>query len=138
MSSKNCAKNAMSRGRPLTYTTELARKILDRLATGESLRSICRDDHMPAESTVRAWAQRDVDGFRDRFVAARDLGLDMIAGEVVDIADNPSLDLQSIRRDRLRINVRKWHYSRIAPKNGGNWAAADRETAVTINVVYRP
>jgi hypothetical protein len=46
----------MSPGKPTDYTAELAARICAELATGRSLRDVCRDDDMPHESTVRAWA----------------------------------------------------------------------------------
>jgi Bacteriophage Sf6, terminase small subunit-like len=42
-------------GRPSIYTAELAAEICKRLAVGESLNAICKDDRLPAESTVRHW-----------------------------------------------------------------------------------
>ncbi|MGO6697608.1 hypothetical protein ACCS54_35855 [Rhizobium johnstonii] len=42
-------------GRPTKYAAALADIIYERIADGENLRSICRDDAMPAKSTVRAW-----------------------------------------------------------------------------------
>ena len=44
----------IKRGRPGLYTPELAREICERLAEGETLRSVCRDKHMPDERRVRA------------------------------------------------------------------------------------
>ncbi len=38
------------------YTNEIAEIICRRLANGESVNAICKDDLMPAESTVRLWA----------------------------------------------------------------------------------
>ena len=137
MSAEVCANNTRSRGRPSTYTAALADEILDRLVAGQSLRAICRDDHMPAESTVRAWAHRDVNGFRDRYLTARDLGLDMLIDEMFEIADDMTrMDLLSIRKDCERIKIRQWYYAKLAPKKGGDWAQADRVGKVTIDVVY--
>jgi terminase small subunit-like protein len=53
------------------YSKEIADIICTRMAEGESLRSICRDAGMPSEGTVRGWAARDVDGFAERYRAAR-------------------------------------------------------------------
>ena len=47
------------RGRRTRYTREIADEICERLAAGESLFSICRDAHMPAENRVREWALDD-------------------------------------------------------------------------------
>ena len=40
------------RGRPSLYTDKLAAKICRRLAEGETLRSVCRDEAMPDKATV--------------------------------------------------------------------------------------
>src|SRR3569623_2592571 len=74
-------------GRPSTYTADVARRICERLATGESLTSICKDDDMPPAPTVRLWALDDREGFAADYTRARDLGLDAMADELVDIAN---------------------------------------------------
>src|SRR5438552_3546860 len=43
------------RGRPSIYSDKLAAKICERLACGKPLAKICRDEAMPAYSTVRKW-----------------------------------------------------------------------------------
>ncbi len=48
-------KPTRKRGRPVTYTAVVAETICQRLASGESLRAICRDESQPGESTVRGW-----------------------------------------------------------------------------------
>jgi hypothetical protein len=52
----------MTRSRPV-YTPELGHEICRRLLEGETLRAICQDSNMPAESTVRLWVLDDVGGF---------------------------------------------------------------------------
>lgn len=42
-----------------TYSREISDRILDRMAEGESLRTICREDAMPNRSTVLRWARDD-------------------------------------------------------------------------------
>ena len=93
------------------YTRAISETILARMSEGESLRAICRDPSMPSEGTVRGWAVRDVDGFRDRYRAARLLLMDYWADEIVDIAD----DAQLYPRDRqIRTNVRQWIMSKVS------------------------
>src|SRR6185437_1195578 len=88
------------------------REICDRMSNGESLRSICRDPDMPiSEGGVRGWAVRSVDGFGDRYRAARLLLMDYWADEIVDIADDSELD----PRDRqIRTSVRQWIMSKVS------------------------
>ena len=94
-----------------TYSREIADLICDRMSNGESLRAICRDPDMPSEGGVRGWAVRNVDGFGDRYRAARLLLMDYWADEIVDIADDGELD----PRDRqIRTSVRQWIMSKVS------------------------
>ena len=96
------------------YTREIADMICDRMSNGESLRSICRDPNMPTEGGARGWAVRNVDGFGDRYRAARLLLMDYWADEIVDIADS---DLDP--RDRqIRTSVRQWIMSKVSRHYG--------------------
>jgi hypothetical protein len=123
-------------GRPSSYTPEVATTICERLAAGETLRSICRTDPaFPAESTIRQWVTDDRDGFAERYLRARDAGLDAVADEIVEISDdarndwmeredpeNPgyALNGEHISRSRLRVDSRKWYLSKMAPKRYGD------------------
>lgn len=75
-------------GRKSTYTEAIAKEICERIAEGEPLRQICRDNHMPGWVTVYAWINTHPD-FAERFAHARDLGADAIAEECLAIADTP-------------------------------------------------
>lgn len=58
-----------------TYTRAIADEICQRLAAGEGLRALCREEAMPPRRTVQEWVKRDVDGFAARYAQARELGL---------------------------------------------------------------
>lgn len=81
-------KPAKKNGRPSKYTPELAAEICERLSDGEPLRQICRDDHMPAWTSVYSWAAVDKD-LSERIAQARKQGYDAIAEEALLIADTP-------------------------------------------------
>lgn len=120
------------RGRPSQFTKALADEICDRLASGETLRRICRDDKFPDERTVRRWVIDDVGGFSPQYRRARDIGLDAVADEMIDIADDGendyvererkdgstfiALDREAVMRSALRVDTRKWYLSKLAPK----------------------
>lgn len=103
-------------GRPTEYTQEIADYICSKLAEGMSLRAICRSDDVPHEATVRGWAVEDRNGFFTQYTRARDIGLDCMADEVQEIADNKEGD---VARDRLRFDSRRWYLSKMAPKRYG-------------------
>lgn len=105
-----------TRGRPSRYTTELAEQICKELAEGKSLRSICKAKGMPTEATVRLWAADDREGFYSQYTRARDIGLDCVADEVFEIADEG----EDPQRDRLRFDARRWYLSKLAPKRYGD------------------
>lgn len=65
-------------GRPSKCTDALVEEVVARLSKGEPLAVICRDDHMPCDDTVRAWA--DVNEEISRAIArARETGHHAIA-----------------------------------------------------------
>jgi hypothetical protein len=120
------------RGRPSEYTAEVATAICARLASGETLRAICRDDGMPAESTVRGWALDDREGFAAQYARSREIGYMAMADEALEIADDGSNDTYKteegqeatnhdvIARSRLRVDTRKWLLSKALPKVFGD------------------
>ncbi|MBB4480104.1 terminase small subunit protein [Rhizobium etli] len=134
-------------GRPSKFSQALAEKICDRIADRESLRSICRDETMPAKSTVLSWlADEDKAAFRARYALAREILADGFVDELVEIADNSSDDWiekknaagdttgwqengEAIRRSQLRIATRQWVAEKLRPKKYG--AKAEPEQGVT-------
>ncbi len=75
-------------GAPTKFTAALTDEVCRRMADGESLRSICRGDHMPPESTVRGWAVDDQKGFAERYARARGMHADALFDEALEIADD--------------------------------------------------
>lgn len=121
-------------GRPTVYTEELASEILELIASGRSLREICKQENIPSRKTIHEWIQQDRESFRDRYALAKEQGCDEIADEVFDISDNASNDwmesndpenpgyrfnVEHVQRSRLRVDARKWYLSKIAPKKYG-------------------
>ena len=124
-----------SPGRPSKYSAALGMEICRRMADGESLRSICRDEAMPAESTVRMWHVEDREGFSAHYTHAREAQVDRWAEEIVEIADDGSNDFmerkigdeivevpnhEHMNRSRLRVDTRKWLMSKLLPKKFGD------------------
>lgn len=107
----------MRRGRPTIFTPEIAATICERLAEGDSLRAVCREDGMPSDATVRMWALDDVQGFYSQYTRARDIAYRRMADEVLEIADNEGGDYA---RDRLRFDARRWLLSKALPKIYGD------------------
>lgn len=77
-------------GRPTVRTTSNALEIITRLSEGETLASICADDHMPSYSTARQW-ETDDPLFSAASAHARETGTHYIADDSIRIADDPSI-----------------------------------------------
>src|ERR1700742_3321372 len=127
----------MSTGRPSRFTEEIADAICERLADGESLRTICLSDEMPHKATVFRWLGDDrYASFRDQYARAREAQGDAYADEIIDIADDGSNDWmesredgdatgwkingEHIQRSRVRIDSRKWLAGKLKPKVYGD------------------
>lgn len=106
----------MPAGRPTIYSDELAAKICARLADGESLRSVCRDEDMPAASTAFLWMRENKE-FLEQYTRAKEESADAYSEDLIEIADNPEGDVQ---RDKLRVDTRKWLASKLKPKRYGD------------------
>ena len=87
------------------------------MSEGESLRAICLDRGMPSEGTVRGWAVRDVDGFGERYRAARQILLEYWSDEIVSIADDEECDPRS---RQIRTGVRQWLMSKLVSRRYGD------------------
>lgn len=101
-------------GRPSSFTDELADEILERIACGETVRSICRDESMPDRSSVMRWAVRD-DRFRERYARARELQADAWLDMIADHLRTPPardaagrVDPVAARRHRDQAGTMRW------------------------------
>ncbi|NNH46226.1 terminase small subunit protein [Rhizobium laguerreae] len=137
-------------GRPTKYTHTLANIICERIADGESLRSICRDEGMPAKTTVMEWLCDDEKAaFRTKYARAREIQADGFVDEMAEIADDGTNDWmekkgadgqsigwqengEAIRRSQLRIATRQWIAEKLKPKKYG--AKVELEHGVTSGV----
>lgn len=127
-------------GRPSDYTQDTADKICQRLAAGESLRAICREEEMPSQSMVFRWLAAN-EPFREQYARARDAQADFYAEEIIEISDDGTNDWmerrseaekgagvntgwvlngEHVQRSRLRVDARKWFASKVAPKKYGD------------------
>lgn len=116
------------------FTQETADAICQRIALGQSLREITRDENMPDQSTVYRWLAVN-EPFREQYARARSDQADYFLDELLEIADDGSNDWMlrnhgqdddvevpnhdHINRSKLRVDARKWAMSKLAPKKYG-------------------
>lgn len=135
----------MKTGRPSDFTPELALNICTRMAEGESLREICREEAMPSRTTVCAWLLKGEAGkagdedyvcFLNQYTRACAERADNMFDEIEEIADDGSndylertgkdgkpykaLNTEHVQRSRLRVDTKKWILSKMIPKKYGD------------------
>jgi hypothetical protein len=138
----------------IQYTRDLADYILQELANGRTLKSICSEPLMPTMAAVVLWANHDYDGFHDRYMRACDCRAEVWIDEIMTIADDATNDFatddegktvfqaEHVQRSKLRIDTRKWFASKLLHKRYGDSsllkigdANGDNLGPITINVV---
>ena len=114
------------------FSQDVFDRICDRIAGGESLRTICADADMPSKEAVRKWLVKDAGGaLVAQYARAREAQADAIFDEIIDIADTAVNDWmevhgqddagyrvngEHIQRSKLRIDARKWMAGKLRPK----------------------
>ena len=88
-------------GRPTKYTDEICRRI----AEGEMLMQIVRDEHMPERKTVYNW-MNEHDGFLHNYARACEMSADALVEKGLEILDGSSPDCAQM--DKNRAEYRKW------------------------------
>lgn len=122
---------AKSTGRPTKYTEALAATICEQIALGFSMRTICKDDKLPAMSTIFRWL-KDNESFQEQYTRACEERTEAMAEDILDIADDGTNDFMeaddgkrqyngdSIQRSKLRVETRKWLMAKMKPKKYGD------------------
>ncbi len=108
------------------YTDEIAEEICERLAQGQSLKRILKDNHMPTYSVVMRWLNEKSPNynalFKDKYAGAREAQAEYLVDEIMEIADGIALEDDGVKvaRARLRVDTRKWFASKVAAKKYGD------------------
>ena len=142
----------MPGGRPTDYNDDLADLICERLAIGESIRAIARDEDMPAMSTLFRWL-REKEEFKQQYEIAKIESADAMSEDCIDIADNidgqPAMadgiplvvegkmvkviDNVSVQHAKLKVDTRKWLMSKMKPKKYGDRTTTEHTGSLKIS-----
>ncbi len=123
-------------GRPSEFNNEIATKICARIAAGESMRNICKEDDMPDRATVHLWLlNKDNKDFTIQYETACNTRAENMFEELLEISDDGTNDFmereskdggkfsvlnsEAVSRSRLRVDTRKWFLSKVMPKKYG-------------------
>jgi hypothetical protein len=102
-----------TRLKPEARATVLAR-MMERIASGETLVSVCKTKGFPAVPTFFRWVEEDPK-LREQYTRARSKQADVFAEMIVEQA----LSAKDAQLGRLRMDALKWATSKIAPKKYG-------------------
>ena len=122
---------------PREFDQDTADIICERIANGESLRAILKDDDsLPASSTVFKWLSKHKE-FAEQYTRAREAQADVLFDDILSIADDGLNDTYTdeegnvrtnqdvIARSKLRVEARKWMAGKLRPKVYGEFKAVE-------------
>ena len=117
------------------YTPEVGGTICEVLATGKMLPEACKKAGVGVD-IVWKWLAKYPD-FRESYMLAREVQAEVLAAEVITIADDATgdfktvegkngkmynqIDYENINRARLRCDSRKWTAAHLMPKRFGDY-----------------
>jgi hypothetical protein len=125
-------------GKPgrVTYSPEIADRIIVLLMRGEMLSDICQEPDMPHPNSVLTWVAENRESFAARYREARQTGYHMVADGLFGITDDRSndwivrckedgtvemiLDSERVPRARLRFDSRRWVLPKVLPRDYGD------------------
>ena len=123
-------------GRPCIYNLELADKICHLVATNPvGIDKICQaNPELPDARTVNDWRFKFPE-FSQKYREAKESQAELYANQTLEIADTDvtftdkdgitRVDSGMVAWQKLKINARQWHASKMAPKIYGDKMALD-------------
>ena len=117
------------RGLMTLYTPELAEEICLRIAGGEHLRRICRDDHMPHFVNVYQWA-KDKPEFAQALREARRLSAEALVGKVTDIAEKEDVTPLEVPALKMRAGLLQWLAAKYNKEEYGDFKQTENRTTI--------
>lgn len=118
-------------GRHSEYTPEMGSRICEVISTNaRGLDHFHKEyDWFPDPTTIYYWLAHQPD-FSPKYYKARELQSNLYAEATIEIADkrctyidsegNERIDAGSVQLQKLQINTRQWHASKLAPKRWGD------------------
>lgn len=124
----------MAGGRPTDYNEAMATEILRRLAEGETVSEICRDEDMPNKSSVFLWSSIHKE-FSDRYlVALKGVG-QIKVDKIPEVIEDMKKGLTDPAIGKLEIDALKWMAGKFYPRMYGDKQIVESKNEnVNVNV----
>ena len=106
-------------GRPTDYTQEKAADFCSRIALGNSLRSVVKDDDMPSHTTVYNWFNKHPE-FIEQYARAKEDSADSRVDQIEDIGQRTLSGEYDPQAARVAIDAFKWTSGKHRPKKYGD------------------
>jgi hypothetical protein len=105
------------------FSPDIAERILERIADGESLRTICREEEYPSRYTVIRWLWGDDENakafeFATKYARAREAQGDVMDDRILETAD--TVTSETAAADRVKIMAYQWRAAKLRPKVYGD------------------
>ena len=114
------------RHRPREYNRqEVTSYVCEQIASGKSLRAALRSKkNLPTPQGFLRWLTDANDpaalALNSQYTRARALGWELLADEVLELADQPTESSVEAQRARLQFDARRWMLSKMLPKVYGD------------------
>lgn len=118
-------------GRPTKYNEEIAERICEAVAINDMglAALVAQNEWMPESSTIRLWRFKH-DGFSAQYTKAKQFQSELYAESTHEIAQekayfidaegNKKIDPGYVAWQKMNVNLRQWHASKLAPKIYGD------------------
>lgn len=80
--------------------------------------------------------------FREQYAQSKAEGLEVMADEILEIADEPvgyldngATDSGAVNKQRLQVDTRKWLLSKLAPKKYGDSSKVELSGSLALNTM---
>lgn len=109
----------MPAGRPTEYNTKIADLFCSRIALGDSLRKVVKDDDMPSHTTIYNWFGVYPE-FIEQYARAKQDSADSRADQIEEIAEKVLEGEYEPQAARVAIDAFKWTSGKHKPKKYGD------------------
>lgn len=116
-----------------TITTKVFERICERLANGESLRSICADKRGPSIWSFLRYVDKD-ENAAQQYARARESNGDFHGSSVAQLAADVVAGLVAPDVARVAMDAHKWTAGRLKPKTYGDKLDIETKGSLTVNI----